>query len=875
MVVKLAGAQTITGVKTFSAQPKFDTAIAIKEGTSGTLTGYTCIGANTNQLLIGVVGATHTFTFPTSSSYTYTLPSGTGTLALTSDIPSLTGYVTLATNQTITGDKYFTGFTSFNVNQVLFGGGIALNNTTSGGAVSGHTVLGANADGLQVNLSGGAYNNLKFANTSTGRNYTFPDASGTLALSSDLSSYVPTSRTLTINGTTYDLSANRSWTIAAGISGSGTTNYVPKFTSGSAIGNSLIFDDGTNVGIGTASPTFKLDVSGTGRFSDVLTVNSSSTSSNLNILSLLQPSFAATYGAYLSIGNANSTNNSGALQFNYVSSGSDSNTINLSLYGKSGLTINGSGNVGIGTSTPTSARLQVSGSNSQAIAYFYNNSGTAGSVPGVAIEGGTNASDYALSVASSLGTSYLRVRGDGNIGIGTTAPTDKLVVSNAGANTLHFDVEYSGGASTIYSYNRSTSAYTNLQLSASNIIFQSGGTTERMRITSGGLVGIGTSSPTNKLTLYNTVSYNQVNDQLRLIGNNSGGGSSSTPSYNGGIAFTQDATDFAYIRSIQSNPANAWTSRLGFWTLNGNGGTPIERMSIDNNGNVGIGTTAPSGAAGLALAINGGASQTRIALKNSFTGDAAADGFQILLDAGSADVALEIRETGSMRFATSDTERMRITSAGNLLVGLTSSTYETTNRTSIVANGTSSSLFGLVVGGVNKGYMFADGTNILLMSEAASGFMSFGTNNTERMRITSGGDVCINATATSGSAKLYVNGLAVFGSVQVGSLGTGTVYSSSGTLTNTNPSDKRLKENITPITYGLNEILKLNPVSFDWKNDNNKNKQFGFIAQEVQKVMPEAVIEGEYLGLEKDAIYTALINAIKELKAEIDELKNK
>jgi len=193
LVVKLAGAQTITGVKTFSAQPKFDTAIAIKEGTSGTLTGYTCIGANINQLLIGVVGATHTLTFPTGSSYTYTLPSATGTLALTSDIPSLTGYVTLATNQTITGDKYFTGFTTFNINQVVFGGGIAINNTTSGGAVSGHTVLGANADGLQVNLSGGAYNNLKFANTATGHDYTFPNASGTLALTSDLGSYLPLS----------------------------------------------------------------------------------------------------------------------------------------------------------------------------------------------------------------------------------------------------------------------------------------------------------------------------------------------------------------------------------------------------------------------------------------------------------------------------------------------------------------------------------------------------------------------------------------------------------------------------------------------------------------------------------------------------------
>jgi hypothetical protein len=47
-----------------------------------------------------------------------------------------------------------------------------------------------------------------------------------------------------------------------GISGSGTTNYIPKFTSSTAIGNSLIYDNGTNVGIGTGTPSQKLDVSG-------------------------------------------------------------------------------------------------------------------------------------------------------------------------------------------------------------------------------------------------------------------------------------------------------------------------------------------------------------------------------------------------------------------------------------------------------------------------------------------------------------------------------------------------------------------------------------------------------------------------------------
>lgn len=84
--VTLITNQTITGVKTFSSQQKFDGGVAIKEGISGTLTGYTVLGANVNQLLVGVVGATQTLTFPSTTSYTYTFPSATGTLALTSDL---------------------------------------------------------------------------------------------------------------------------------------------------------------------------------------------------------------------------------------------------------------------------------------------------------------------------------------------------------------------------------------------------------------------------------------------------------------------------------------------------------------------------------------------------------------------------------------------------------------------------------------------------------------------------------------------------------------------------------------------------------------------------------------------------------------------
>jgi hypothetical protein len=509
--------------------------------------------------------------------------------------------------------------------------------------------------------------------------YTLPSATGTLALSSDLTSYVPTSRTLTINGTTYDLSADRSWTISAGISGSGTTNYVPKFTSGTAIGNSLIFDNGTNVGIGTATPF-------------------------------------AIAGVNLSLDNT----------------------------------------------TDSSIQLGVAGTRT---GQLY-----------------ASASQFRISAVTNIpmlfytnDTERMRITSTGNVGIGTTSPTGKLSLYD----TADLWINIARGTSFVNIGVDSTGTFYNTN--SNHRWLYNSGSNEGMRLTSGGLLLIGTTSSSGV-------------DRVRV--NNDG-----TTSYSTVNITNANSTANMYVGVGGSNVANGnlrnnayvWNAAASDLLL---GTSDVERMKITSTGLVGIGTSSPTSFASNTLQING-ATSSSIKVTNTSGGTGNNDGLDILQ--------------------------------------------------SIVDT-----------------YIW----------NRSDGFISLATANAERMRITSGGDVCINAT-TSGGYKFYVNGTASFGSVFVGSLGTGTVYSSSGTLTNTNPSDKRLKENITPITYGLNEILKLNPVSFDWKNDNNKNKQFGFIAQEVQEVMPEAVIEGEYLGLEKDAIYTALINAIKELKAEIDELKNK
>ncbi len=60
------------------------------------------------------------------------------------------------------------------------------------------------------------------------------------------------------------------WPTFSGITGLGTANYLPKFTSGNAIGNSQVFDNGTNVGIGNAAPTQKLDVTGNANISGTI-----------------------------------------------------------------------------------------------------------------------------------------------------------------------------------------------------------------------------------------------------------------------------------------------------------------------------------------------------------------------------------------------------------------------------------------------------------------------------------------------------------------------------------------------------------------------------------------------------------------------------
>jgi 1-aminocyclopropane-1-carboxylate deaminase/D-cysteine desulfhydrase-like pyridoxal-dependent ACC family enzyme len=96
----------------------------------------------------------------------------------------------------------------------------------------------------------------------------------------------------------------------------------------------------------------------------------------------------------------------------------------------------------------------------------------------------------------------------------------------------------------------------------------------------------------------------------------------------------------------------------------------------------------------------------------------------------------------------------------------------------------------------------------------------------------------------------------------------------------TTASDQNLKENIATLSSGLAKIEALRGTTFTWKDERREGTQYGFIAQEVKAVIPELVSTNidpvthePFLSVNYDGVIPVLVEAVKELKAEIDALK--
>ena len=179
------------------------------------------------------------------------------------------------------------------------------------------------------------------------------------------------------------------------VTGTGTTNYVSKFTGTSTIGNSLIFDNGTNVGIGNTNTTYKLDVSGTGNFTGALSGTSATFSSSVTAqgyFALTTTSDAYAIQGTLSWNSARGTVISGktASVFDFAVYGAAAQALITNPTGTSVISFP-SGNVGIGTSSP-SEKL-----------HLYNN--TAGTPTTLIIENNVNNQNSQINFKSIYGGS--------------------------------------------------------------------------------------------------------------------------------------------------------------------------------------------------------------------------------------------------------------------------------------------------------------------------------------------------------------------------------------------------------------------------------------------------------------------------------------
>jgi hypothetical protein len=234
-------------------------------------------------------------------------------------------------------------------------------------------------------------------------------------------------------------------------------------------------------------------------------------------------------------------------------------------------------------------------------------------------------------------------------------------------------------------------------------------------------------------------------------------------------------------------------------------------------------------------------------------------------------------------------ERMRITSGGDVCIGATS------------YSGVGGSTVGLEVAGNTAQFLLnntsynhftiysASDSNIYNVF-GTSGNLLFGTGNkdtsswSEKMRILSGGNVGIGDTGDANQRLRVVGsntGTSAFGIVVANSTGASTMFVRNdgyGYLLASAwayGSDLRMKENISDVENGLDMVLKMKPKHFDYIDGVKDN--IGFIAQDIQEIIPQAVSISEestgMLALKTDFLIPYLVKAIQEQQAQIEELK--
>ena len=317
------------------------------------------------------------------------------------------------------------------------------------------------------------------------------------------------------------------------------------------------------------------------------------------------------------------------------------------------------------------------------------------------------------------------------------------------------------------------------------------------------------------------------------------------------------------------------TTLTSGYVLKGNGTSAVSASVIYDTGtNVGIGTSSPTSKLDVNGVITGGDGTIKTVIS-------------YLAAAG---------VTGTLSnhpyvFYANNAERMRINSSGLVGIGTSSPQVgvhvsfadQSTNRIRLQntgAGGGNFDIIGGLAGASNAGLSFFDVTNSatrmyidssgnLLVGQTANGLQN---SNSAAITPSAGNQVVLNKVTGSGSGNAYV----VFG-YAAGTIGSITQSGTTAVLYNVT-SDARLKENIADADDAASLIDALQVRKFDWKADSS-HQRYGFVAQELLEVAPEAVHQpadqGEMMAVDYSKLVPMLVKELQSVRARLAELEGK
>jgi hypothetical protein len=663
-------------------------------------------------------------------------------------------YVTIDTFETITASKNFALGLSLGSAGGTNQASVFQNTSSLFSGSAGVNVFGFNSAN-NIYFGKGSDNGgvLQWSN-STVRYYTLPNATGTLALTSDLtggtvtsvglssatsgvtigSTPITTSGTITLaiataSGSQQGLLSSTDWTtfnnkqnaLTNPVTGTGTTNYLPKFTGASTIGNSLVFDNGTNVGIGTATPSYKLDVSGAIQTSVAsgngsLYINNSSLSGKF--WTLIPETASGETNLLWYYGGAGASvkmnlTNTGNLGLGVTPSAWD--TYKAFQIGSQGSLASVSTVVNLSQNAYWSASGHTYIATGTAAQYHINDgvfawrtapSGTAGNAISFTQAMTLNASGrLLLNTTDDNAIGRLQVRGNGTFTgtgydtinsaevqlINTTSSTGRTFVLNS-LNSGGFQIadKTAGGATRLLIDSTGAATF------SSSI--NAGGYVTGQGAQPGGLGGsrwvldyfngtrlfsYGADTSTNGSFAFNSQRSNGTNSIDFLTLSSSGAATFSSSLTTGGNVFIPNGNYYYAKRNTSGDNINVLGFASGSDTLTIKGGTSGSAASIQfadtggtiatfYNSNFGIGTTSPSHP----LSVLSNSSANAIAIYGrSSDNTGSLDFFQNngttrLMEIGISPSAAEFYYDANspMIFYTNATERMRITSGGNTII---------------------------------------------------------------------------------------------------------------------------------------------------------------------------------------------------------------